>query len=112
MFVVLGNGVVQSFQVASSGLEFGLAMGLEVQLAELGSGCQGLLHQLIRRNHPVQEAGLYSALWIENLRIHHRTVEMRRSQAMAGNLNAGVVHGHANGHFVQTSLNGPSTPSR
>ncbi|MNM35586.1 hypothetical protein D3C81_462860 [compost metagenome] len=78
-------------------------MRVHVDLLQLPGSGQGAFLQLLDRHHLVEETSIHGADRIEHLGVDHRAVESRAAQAVTGQLDPGVVHGHADLHFVQAN---------
>lgn len=98
------DGGVEGFQQRLAHLQLGILVRRHVDLLHLLRHRLSGGQQLLGRHHLVQEAGLYRASRVEHLAIDHRAVERRLAQAVTGQLDADVVHGHADLHFVQADI--------
>lgn len=101
------NGVVQGVEQSLARLQLGLGVSRHVDLLELlGHGARGR-HQLFSGgHHGVQEASLFGALWVEHFTVDDRALEHGLGQTIAGQLDAHVVHGHANLNFIEANVEG------
>jgi len=98
------NRLVEVVQQRLAHLQLGVLVRQHVQLLQLAGDALGDLKQLLGWHDLVEEAGIQGILGLEHLGIDHRAVEGRATQAVACQFDAGVVHGHADLHFVQADL--------
>lgn len=96
--------LVQRFQQPFAHLQLGVLVRQHVQLLQLSRRRQCRFLQLLGRHYLVEEACVHRALRVKHLGIDHRAVEGRAAQAVAGQFYTGMVHGHADLHFVQAHL--------
>lgn len=101
MLLILQDGIVKSFQQLLAHFQLGVLVREHVDLLQLPRGSQRGALQFFGSDDFVEEACINGTLRIEHLAIDHRTMESRTPQAITRQLDTGVVHGHADLHFVQ-----------